>query len=234
VNVKNVSGAVAALQSPNNATRYLAWTALHEMQGKAQKELEKIWRRDEEPRMRARALQLLARIRGSEKKYVEAAMRDDNADIRITGLRIARALKLPLENYLSALASDSSAQVRRECALALRHNSFPEAAKIWAKLAAQHDGKDRWYLEALGIGADKQEEKFFAAWLEEVKDNWDTAGGREIVWRSRAKKSIPMLVKMIMAKDASAADKDRYMRALDFINGPEKEQALVEIATGGL
>jgi hypothetical protein len=43
-----------------------------------------------------------------------------------------------------------------------------------------------------------------------------------------------MLVKLITAKGATAADKDRYMRALDFINGPEKEQALVDIATGGL
>ena len=26
--------------------------------------------------------------------------------------------------------------------------------RLWAELAAQYDGHDRWYLEALGIGAD--------------------------------------------------------------------------------
>jgi len=234
VNVKRASGAVAALQSPNHEARYLAWTSLNAMQGKAQKELEKLWRDDNEPRLRARALQLLARIKGSEKKYVEEAMRDDNVDIRVTGLRTARVLKLPIDGYLASLVNDSSAQVRRECALALRRSDSAQAPKLWAKLAAQHDGQDRWYLEALGIGAEKQEEKFFAAWLEEVKGNWDTLGGREIVWRSRATKSLPMLVKLITAKDATAADKARYMRSLDFISGPEKEQALVEIATGGL
>ena len=77
-------------------------------------------------------------------------------------------------------------------------------------------------------------EKFFAAWIGEVKGNWNTPGGRDIVWRSRANKSVPMLVKMVTAKDTSAPEKDRYMRALDFLNGPEKEQALLEIATGGL
>src|SRR6185503_14008778 len=147
--------------------------------GKAQKELEKLWKKDDEPRLRARALHLLARIKGNEKNYVEAAMRDDNTDIRITGLRIARALKMPTGSYLSSLVSDPSAQVRRECALALRHSELAEAPQLWAKLAAQHDGKDRWYLEALGIGAEKQEEKFFAAWLNAVKGNWNTPGGRE-------------------------------------------------------
>jgi hypothetical protein len=184
--------------------------------------------------MRARALQLLARTKGSEKKYVEAAFKDKDPDIRITGLRIARMEKLDTIPYVKRLAKDSSAQVRRECAIALRHSQSTDAPKIWATLAEQHDGKDRWYLEALGIGADKQEEAFFAEWLKEVKGNWDTAGGRDIVWRSRSTKSVPMLVKMITAKDASAPDKDRYMRALDFISGPEKEQALLDIATGGL
>ena len=91
-----------------------------------------------------------------------------DADIRITGLRIARELKLDVISYVKMTIKDSSPQVRRECAIALRHNSSPEAPALWAELAAQHDGKDRWYLEALGIGADKQEDKFFDAWLTKV------------------------------------------------------------------
>ena len=234
MDLSTAAGAVAALQSPNNAVRYLAWTELKKMQGKAEKELEKLWSSKNEPRQRARALHLLARINGNEKKYVSAALKDKDADIRITGLRLARELKMDVIPLVKPLVKDSSAQVRREAAIALRHSQSPDAPKLWAQLAKQHDGKDRWYLEALGIGADKQEEKFFAAWLDEVKGNWDTAAGREIVWRSRTAKSVPMLVKMITAKDATAQQKDRGMRALDFINGPEKEQALVDIATGGL
>jgi putative membrane-bound dehydrogenase-like protein len=234
VDLSTPAGCVAALQSPNGATRYLAWMELNKMQDKARKDLEKLWAKKDEPQMRARALQLLARIKGNEKKYVEAALKDKNADIRITGLRTARLLKMDVIPYVKQLAKDPSAQVRRECAIALRRSNSAEAPKLWAKLAAQHDGNDRWYLEALGIGAEKQEEPFFAAWLNEVKGNWNTPGGRDIVWRSRANKSVPMLVKMITAKEATTPDKDRYMRALDFINGPEKEQALVDIATGGL
>jgi putative membrane-bound dehydrogenase-like protein len=234
VDVSTAAGAIAALQSPNGATRYLGWTALNKMQKGAEKELQKLASNKSDARERARALQLLARIKGSEKKYVQAALKDSDADVRITGLRTARMLKLDVIPLVKQLAKDPSAQVRRECAIALRHNESPDAPKLWAQLAAKHDGKDRWYLEALGIGADKQEEKFFAAWLASVKGNWNTPAGREIVWRSRANKSVPMLVKLITAKEATPADKDRYMRALDFVSGPEKEQALLEIATGGL
>ena len=230
LDLSSASGCVAALQSANQAARYLAWTKLHGMQQKAEMELVNLWTGDD-ARMRARALHLLARLPGSEKKYVEQALRDGQADIRITGLRIARELKLDLIPYVKMLAKDPSAQVRRECAIALRHNQSPEAPKLWAQLAAQHDGKDRWYLEALGIGADRQWDKYFDAWLAQVGDKWNTAVGRDIVWRSRSSRTPAFLVKIINDKSLGARDRDRYFRSLDFISGPEKDAALVELLT---
>lgn len=227
-------GAVAALQSPNHETRYLAWTALARMGKSAEKQLASLSKETDEPRLRARAFHLLARIAGNEQKTVDAMLKDKDSDIRILGLRTARELKLDAVPLVAKLVNDPSAQVRRECAIALRHQTSPEAAKLWAQLATQYDGKDRWYLEALGIGADKNEDAFFSAWLARVGDKWNTPAGQDIVWRSRSTKAVPMLVKLITAKDATAQNKDRYMRALDFISGPEKDQALVEIATGGL
>lgn len=229
LNLKSAEGCVNALKSPNVAARYLAWTELHRMQGKAEKALLKLWQ-DDDARLRARALHLLARIKGSEEKYVKAAISDREADIRITGLRIARSLKMDIIPLVKQLASDSSPQVRRECAIALRHNESAEAPKLWAALAQQHDGKDRWYLEALGIGADKQEDKFFAAWLNVVGEKWNTPGGRDVVWRSRSPKAAPLLAKIATAKDTPEAERGRYVRALDYIKGPEKEAALAEIA----
>ena len=35
-------------------------------------------------------------------------------------------------------------------------------------------------------------------------------------------------------KNATTADKERFMRSLDFIKGPEKEAALAEMATAAL
>jgi len=230
LNLETAAGSVAALQSPNLSTRYLAWTRLHELQGKAEDELLKLWKKGE-PSMRARALQLLARIPGREQRYIQQAIKDSNPDIRITGLRIARELKLDVVPLVKSLARDPSAQVRRECALSLRHQASPEAAQLWAQLAGQYDGSDRWYLEALGIGADRQWDAFLGAWLVAAGDKCETPTAREIVWRSRSKKTPELLVKIIRDKTLTAQERDHYFRSLDFITGPEKEAALLELLT---
>jgi putative membrane-bound dehydrogenase-like protein len=230
LDLTSAAGCVAALQSPNQATRYLAWTGLHQMQKGAEKDLAKLWRGDN-PQYRSRAVQLLARIEGNEKKYVSQAIQDKNPDIRIVGLRLARSLQMDVVPLVKKLAKDSSPQVRRECAIALRHNKSTEAAALWTTLASSYDGKDRWYLEALGVAMDGQEEKFFAAWLAAVGDQWNTPAGREIIWRSRSTKAPPLLAKIVTDKSTSVADRTRFMRALDYIKGPEKDAALVEIST---
>lgn len=230
LNLKTAQGCVEALQSPNLSTRYLAWTKLRGLDAKAEGELKKLWKSDDQ-RMRARALQLLSRISGKAAEYITAASKDSNPEIRITGLRIARELKLDITHVVKELAHDRSAQVRRECAIALRHNHSPDAPKLWAELASQHDGKDRWYLEALGIGADRQWDAFLDPWLAQVGDKWNTPAGRDIIWRSRAKKTPGFLVKIIGDKNLSAAERDHYFRSFDFISGPEKDAALVELLT---
>jgi hypothetical protein len=116
--------------------------------------------------------------------------------------------------------------VRRQCALSLRHLKAGEAAALWADLAVQHDGADRWYLEALGIGADRNEEAFFAAWLAKVGDGWDSKAGRDIVWRSRAEKALDYLVLILKDDKTPEAEQPRYLRAFDFHTGPLKAAAL--------
>jgi hypothetical protein len=223
-------GCIEALASPNLSTRYLAWTRLRALDGKAENDLKKS-SEGKDPRMRARALQLLARIQGKANQYIGTALKDSNPNIRICGLRIARELKMDVTPLVKMLVQDSSAQVRRDCAIALRHNHSPEASKLWATLAAQHDGTDRWYLEALGIGADKQWDAFLDAWLAQAGDKWNTPAGRDIVWRSRAKKTAGLLVKIISDKNLAASDRDHYFRSFDFLSGPEKDAALVELLT---
>jgi putative membrane-bound dehydrogenase-like protein len=233
LNLQTPAGAVAALRSPNMEARYLAWTALHQMGVKAEKDLVKLWN-DKNPRMRARALPLLARLPNGGQSYVLKALQDSDADIRIVALRTARSLKMDVIPLVHTLARDKSPAVRRECAIAVRHSKSAEAPKLWALLATQHTAGDRWYLEALGLSADGQEDAFFSEWLMAVENNWNTPEGREIVWRSRSTKVPALVLKIVTDKSASTADKDKFMRTLDFIKGPEKDAALAEIATAAL
>jgi hypothetical protein len=41
-------------------------------------------------------------------------------------------------------------------------------------------------------------------------------------------------VKIITDKNTPSEARERYLRALDFIKGPEKEAALVELVTSGI
>jgi putative membrane-bound dehydrogenase-like protein len=226
---KTATGCTQALQSPNLDTRYLAWTSLAAMGAKAETALLRLWNESANPRMRARAFYLLVRLPGRQADYVNEALHDADSDLRIAGLRAAREAGLDVIPLVKLLVHDPSAQVRRECALALRHKPSSQAPLLWASLAQQHDGQDRWYLEALGIGADRQEERYFQAWLSAVSDHWDTPAGRDIIWRSRAASSAPLLAAII--KEGSTPDKERarYFRAFDFINAPEKKAALLTL-----
>lgn len=231
------AGRIAALRSPNIATRYLAWSALRELGGKAEKELVGLWKTPgNDPlvaRHRARALQLLARIDGRGAAYVAEALKDPNPDIRLTGLRVARSAKMDVIPLVAGLVGDPAPEVRRECAIALRKNPSPKAAQLWAQLAARHDSADRWYLEALGIGAQGHEAEAFDAWLAQVGEKWNTPAGRDIIWRSRAPKAASYLAKIILDPSTPEAERPRYIRALDFLSGPEKDAALIEMLGAG-
>ncbi len=227
---ESIERCIAALANPNYAVRYLAWTALHARGREAEPALVKVFEGAQDQRYRARALWLLGKIPGRGEHYVHQAIRDDNADIRIVGVRLARQLKLDLAPIIAALVNDESPQVRRECAIALHRSDSPQAAALWAELAARHDGEDRWYLEALGIGAAGQWDAFLDAWLAKVGDNWNTPAGRDILWRSRAAKTPGYLAKIINHPQTPTEQLPRYFRAFDFQTGAPKKVALSTLA----
>jgi putative heme-binding domain-containing protein len=127
------------------------------------------------------------------------------------------------------LVRDPSPAVRREVAIALRHNESPKAAALWAELAQQYDGHDRWYLEALGVAADRQWEAFFGAWLDRVGDGWNTPAGRDIVWRARSARAVPLLEKLASDQGTPVADRLRYFRALDFHPEEARQKSLLAL-----
>ncbi|MCF0060391.1 c-type cytochrome [Dyadobacter chenwenxiniae] len=235
VDFLTASGAVTALQSPNVSVRYLAWTALMKMGNGAVGELEKLWNNKANPTMQARALWALTNVNASNKKYIESALKDKTPEIRMTAIRILVEKQSPeIITYLNTLANDSDVQVRRECALALYGCTLPGAAELWAKLATQHDGKDRWYLEALGIGAEGQWDSFFKAWQKVAgADPVASLAGKDIVWRSRSKESVPLLASLASDNNVDLKKRLRYFRAFDFNPGAkEKSAALITIMNG--
>ena len=231
VDVTTAEGAVGALKSPNYATRYLGWTALHEMGTKAQPALRALYASDN-PRYRARALWLLEKTRGDAESYMEQALTDADPEIRIVALRMARQTRDDDEVFhaLGHLVDDDAPQVRRECAIALHRRQGELAAGYWADLAMQYDGEDRWYLEALGIGAAGQWDEFLEAWLARIGDAWREGPGRDIVWRSRAQQTSRLLATLAESPRTPEVELPRLMRAFDFQPASHREKALMSLA----
>ena len=81
----------------------------------------------------------------------------------------------------------------------------------------------------MGLAAAGQESRFFAAWLKQVGDRWDTLAGRDIIWRSRAPEACAYLARILVDEETPIEDQPRFFRAFDFHVGTAKENALKSI-----
>jgi putative membrane-bound dehydrogenase-like protein len=226
LDLRTADGAIAALTNPNASRRILGWNALASMGDKAEVSLNKLWA-STEPRQRAQALWLLIKIPGQSDHYLAQALGDKDANIRIAGIRAARFLKKDIIDIASRLVSDPSPQVRREVAIAIRGQAGQKAADLWTTLAKSYDGKDRWYLEALGISAEGNWDLYFDTWKKSVDDQWKLGSNTDIVWRSRSKSAMPLLAQLIESADEQSML--RYFRSFDFHTDPSKQQVLTAL-----
>lgn len=223
----STQGAVAALHNPNLSVRHHAFTALRQMGVTAVPELEKMFDGDPDPRMRARAFWVLLGMPGAvPKQYIDKSMTAATEDIRCMAIRAA-VEQAHIEWVLPQALADPAVAVRREAAIALHHSKLAQVPDWWTSLALQHDGKDRWYLEALGIGADRRWDDCLSAYLKKVGDPLATAAGRDIIWRARTDSSIRYLARLAADSTVSLKARQRYFRAFDFNTGKFKYTALL-------
>ena len=234
VDTSTVEGAISALKNPAFSVRYLAFVALESGGAPARKALTRLAAdRSSNPRHRARALWVLGKsASGAEAAgVVETAMMSEHPDLRIVGLRLARQTEYDVMEAVSRLSSDKIARVRRECLVALKTVSSDKVASVWADLASQYDGEDRWYLEALGLAADGRWDACLAAWRKRTPQAEKTPAGRDILWRSRARDSASRLADIISDATTPVADLPRYLRALDFQAQAPRQAAALALIT---
>ncbi len=210
-NLKSVAGAYAALNSPNMSTRFSGWTSFAGVPEDLKKSIP--------PREQAR-------VQWKTKNTpLNECIEWTNPDLAVAGLRMIRQggnaeILLAAVNHLFP---HKSPRVRQECALSLRFLNSESASQAWAKLAKQYDGKDRWYLEALGIGADLYWDSRLAALGSDIHP--------DIVWRSRGTKSAGMITDILTHNTSGAEIK--FLRALDFQPAEVRAQSYARVFMDG-
>jgi hypothetical protein len=194
IDFKTVAGCVTALASPNLCTRATALEHLGTQPQEAAPALAEAFDSAVDPRLKARLAWAAGMLPGQSERWIARLSNAQDEQQRIIAVRICRLTRGDVLGLVEKLATDQSAAVRRECAIALRGIGGERADRAWAELAAAHTAGDRWEVEALGIGADGGQglagpshwDGRMPAWLVRIDNQWKTPAAREIVWRSRA------------------------------------------------
>ena len=224
VDLDTIPGAVAALASPNHHARATALERLGREPDAAHAALTAAFASAREPRLRARLAWAAGMLPGRAAPWIERLAADTDADLRIVAVRLCRRTRGDLPGLLERLASDPSAAVRREVAIALKRASGSWADRTWAELAMRHVPGDRWSVEALGIGADGSAglagrsdwDTRLEAWRGRAGEAWRSPAGRAIVWRSRAGTTPALLCELITDPAVTTSESLALVRALDF------------------
>ncbi len=220
-------GLARALRSPNQATRYLAYSALKQQGAQALSTLIEMWRQ-EDPVLKARALWLIGGIRGDGERLLREALRDEEANLRIVALRVLRSQGFEIADVIEPLLRDPSPRVRRAVAVALQNSTPEESLAALIELCGQYDGQDRWYLEALGLGARGKENQLYARLREIYPERWNSLLG-QFIWEFRPSRSLPYLLSSLKEPGLTLQQRSEVLRCLSVMPSLEAGKAVAKL-----
>ncbi|HWA28669.1 MAG TPA: PVC-type heme-binding CxxCH protein [Lacunisphaera sp.] len=235
LDLTTTEGQLAALRNPAVNVRSLGFNAL-KAQGAAAIPAVAGLLKDTNPYIRARATWLLAELGADGRARVEALLGDADASTRLVAFRALRREEHRVLANAAKLATDPSAAVRREVALAMRDVPMADAKAVLMALAKGFDGNDRTYLEAWGLGCMGKEAEVYAALAADQKEpdplKWSAAYAG-LVWRLTPDAAAPQFALRAMAGSLAERDRLAAVTALGFIPTKESAFALLDLAQKG-
>lgn len=236
LDLTTTEGQIGALLSPAVNVRGSGFAAL-KAQGEAVVPAVQQVLADPNPHHRARAIWLLAELGTAGVREVERHLADRDPQVRLTAFRALRKVKGRVLAEARRLSDDPSAAVRREVALSLRSVPLAESREIILKLSTAYDGKDRWYLEALGTAASGNEGAVYSALLSTVPQQdplrWD-ARVAALAWRLHPVEAIDALAARAASPQLSPEARRQALVALGFVNDPRAAQAMANLTRNTL
>ena len=248
IDLSTTEGQIAVLKSPAVNVRNSGFTRLKAQGAKAVPAVAALLD-DANPYIVARAVWLLAQMGDEGTAQIAPLLKSKNATMRLVAFRSLRTadslcavngdtldmagfrhLKLAVE-----MLDDPSGAVRREVALAMR--DAPEffqqlRVEILVKLAKQFDGKDRAYLEAIGLGSTGHEAEVYAAISKTMggpAESWSDAFAW-LAWRLHPAAAVGDFKTRILSEKLSAEQRKLMLTALAFVPTREAAGAMLEVA----
>jgi putative heme-binding domain-containing protein len=234
INLSTVNGQLAALNSPAVNVRFMASEKLRSRGASIIPQVKNLLD-DSNPFHQARAIWLLSRLGDEGIAEVERMLDHDDENIRLVAFRSLRQSRLNIPAYAEKLAADPSAFVRREVIIALGDLPFDQTKTVLLQLADGYNGKDRWYLEALGTVLKGHESEIYPEIIKKFKgrevapDQWDEKLA-SLVWRLHPPAAVNDLKARGASTSLSEANRSQALTALGFINTPSAVQAMTSLS----
>ncbi len=225
-------GQIAALKSPAVNVRAAGFLKLR-AQGAASVAPVAALLKDGNPYIAARGIWLLAQLGPEGLAQVRPLLASSDPAVRVVAFRALRRAGDNVLGHIAKLTRDPSAAVRRELAVALRDVPLDSSRGLLLELAAGYDGKDRTYLEALGIGCSGKETAIASALAsaQTEKDplKW-SASHANLMWRLTPASAVNDFATRAAAKSLSDSDRLAATTAIAFVPTREAANALLDLA----
>lgn len=237
IDLNTIEGAVAALESPAVNVR---WSGFHKLKAGGEESYDAVAKvlKNENPYVSARAIWLLPYM-GRKGEALARVLAIGSSDrVKLTAFRAIRRSGGEVDALTEArtLATDISPAIRAEAAMEMRYRGFDEARDVLVAVAKAWDGKDRSYLESLGLGAGHNTEALWKALHEEMKPgepkDWPNKFAW-LTWRLMPEAAVRALA--ARAAEPSLTDDERKLAvdSLAFINSRSAADALIALAAEG-
>lgn len=235
-------GLLAALASPALAVRYQAMARLDAMpKADAVKVLRPAAEQKADAVLRARALWQLARIGGRDAAGDRVFGLLDDADPRFQALavRLAKESLNYSADELAALASGlargkADPAVLRECLLALRDQEPAKVKSALYELMKRYDGKDRFYLAAVGIAVGHHDAARRELLLADFASHFSTWNEQlaGLIWELRPTSVLPLLEKRLVDATVPADQRAQIADVVATSPDPQAGRIMVRLLTG--
>ena len=230
VDISTARGRAEALASPSQSLRFAAHSKFLEMGAGGVGELAGLLDSGDKI-LRARVLWLLGAAGSQGLARALEERKSADPEFRVLAVRILKRYHPDFPSAVEALAGDENPQVRREVALGLRGVSSGKARELLVELASRYDGQDRWYLEAVAIGAQGQENAIYDDLLKVFSNSWSGRLGR-LLWVLRPSKAAAFLQTAVTDDSLAVTDRVQAVEALGAQASPDAGVFLAHVAAG--
>jgi putative membrane-bound dehydrogenase-like protein len=241
VDLESKEGILAALGSPNLAVRYMAMAKLQQIKPEVVFDSlpDALASQRENPWLMARFMwQFVALMKRmgmtANGKIGPATVRGSDESFQLLGMRAAKQV-FNLPTALTPEVRRGSPAVRREALLLLRDVDPAKAKSPILELAKFYDGKDRFYLEAIGIAVghhDKARREAILADFPNQFPEWNDKVA-DLVWELQPPAMLPTLGTKLADTKLTPEQRGRIIDILATSDDPGAGKALLGVLARG-